>query len=189
MSNASRAPAATSEERPPPVLGSCLPLGIVSRITSSLGEVVSPPYWMVAAPVLAPLLVAVLSSVVEPVCAPVVPVVVSFVGVVLVSVVSVVPVVVPVVLVPVVPVVLVYVVCCPHAGNANTKRKVRAANIVRKYGTDFPLLVIYLTNPLTIAYRCKQCNFLGRRDVAAPSAAAPGIRTFANTSIATHLDE
>jgi hypothetical protein len=44
-----------------------------------------------------------------------------------------VPVVVPVV--PVVPVVLVPVVCCPHAGNANTKRKVRAANIVRKYGT------------------------------------------------------
>src|SRR5215217_1428396 len=155
MSDASRAPAATSEERPPPVLGSCLPLGIVSRITSSLGEVVSPPYWMVAAPVLAPLLVAVLSSVVEPVCAPVVPVVVSFVGVVLVS-----------------------VVCCPHAGNANTKRKVRAANIVRKYGTDFPLLVIYLTNPLTIAYRCKQCNFLGRRDVAAPSGRSPGDTDF-----------
>ncbi len=52
---------------------------------------------------------------------------------------------VPVVLVPVVvgqkgrpvvpvvvPVVLVVVVCCPHAGNANTKRKVRAANTVRK---------------------------------------------------------
>jgi hypothetical protein len=32
--------------------------------------------------------------------------------------------------VPVVPVVLV--VCCPHAGNANTKRTVRATNIVRK---------------------------------------------------------
>jgi hypothetical protein len=29
------------------------------------------------------------------------------------------------------------VVACPHAGNANTKRKVRAATVVRKYGTDF----------------------------------------------------
>jgi hypothetical protein len=48
---------------------------------------------------------------------------------------------VPVVLVPVVPVVLVPVVCCPHAGNANTKRKVRAANIVRKYGTYLSPLV------------------------------------------------
>jgi len=46
----------------------------------------------------------------------------------------VVPVVVPVVpvVVPVVPVVLVPVVACPHAGNANTNRKVRAANIVLK---------------------------------------------------------
>jgi hypothetical protein len=56
-----------------------------------------------------------------------------------------VPVVVPVVLVPVVvpvvpvvPVVLVPVVCCPHAGNANTKSMVRAANITRKYGTNSP---------------------------------------------------
>src|SRR5215217_5347857 len=40
-------------------------------------------------------------------------------------------VVVPVV-VPVVPVVLVPVVACPHSGNANTNRKVRAANIVLK---------------------------------------------------------
>jgi hypothetical protein len=47
---------------------------------------------------------------------------------------AVVPVVVPVVL-PVVPVVVVVVVVCPHAGNANTKRKVRVANITRKYGT------------------------------------------------------
>jgi hypothetical protein len=59
-----------------------------------------------------------------------------------------VPVVVPVVLVPVVlvpvvlvPVVVVPVVACPHAGNANTKRKVRAANIDRKYSTGFPLLL------------------------------------------------
>ena len=52
----------------------------------------------------------------------------------------VVPVVVVVVavVVPVVPVVLVPVVACPHAGKANTNRKVRAANIVRKYSTDFP---------------------------------------------------
>jgi hypothetical protein len=55
-----------------------------------------------------------------------------------------VPVVVPVVpvvvlvVVPVVPVVLVPVVACPHAGNANTKRKAMAANIVRKYGMSFP---------------------------------------------------
>ena len=64
-------------------------------------------------------------------------------------VVPVVPVVVPVavpVLVPVVPVVLVPVVCCPHAGNAKTKRRVRAANITRKYGTNLSLLVIYHTN-------------------------------------------
>jgi hypothetical protein len=86
-----------------------------------------------------------------------------------------VPVVVPVVLVPVVP-----VVCCPHAGNANTRRKVRAANIIRKYSTDFPLAVIYLTNPFTIAYLCRQCNVLGKRDVAASPAAATGIRTFEN---------
>jgi hypothetical protein len=68
--------------------------------------------------------------------------------VVLVPVVLVPVVVVPVV--PVVPVVVVPVVACPHAGKANTKRKVRAANIVRKYGTGFPLLIIYHTNPLTI---------------------------------------
>src|SRR5829696_7332855 len=84
--------------------------------------------------------------VVPVVLVPVVPVVVPVVPVVLVPVVPVVPVVlvvlvpvvvpvVPVVVpavVPVVPVVLVPVVACPHAGNANTKRKVRAANIVRK---------------------------------------------------------
>jgi len=85
----------------------------------------------------------------------------------------VVPVVVVVVpVVPVVPVVLVPVVACPHAGNANTKRKVRAVNIVLKYGTGFSLLVIYHTNPLTIAYGCKQCNVLGKRNVAASTAAA-----------------
>ena len=55
---------------------------------------------------------------------------------VVVPVVVLVPVVVPVV--PVVPVVLVPVVACPHAGKANTNRKVMAANIVRKYGTGFP---------------------------------------------------
>jgi hypothetical protein len=40
--------------------------------------------------------------------------------------------VVPVVPVVLVPVVLVVVVACPHAGNANTKRKVKATNIVLK---------------------------------------------------------
>jgi len=66
------------------------------------------------------------------------PVVVPVVPVVLVVLVPVVVPVVPVVLVPVVPVVLVPVVACPHAGNANTNRKVRAANIVRKYSTVSP---------------------------------------------------
>ena len=71
------------------------------------------------------------------VCSPVVVVVP-----VVVPVVPVVPVVVPVVPVVVVPVVLVPVVvvpvvvglglACPHAGDANTNTKVRAANIVRK---------------------------------------------------------
>src|SRR5215216_1338470 len=70
------------------------------------------------------------------------------------------------VVVPVVPVVLVPVVACPHAGNANANRKVRATNIILIYGTDFPLLVIYLTNPLKIAYLRKQCNDLGKRKVA-----------------------
>src|SRR5215204_2438994 len=118
-------------------------------------------------------------------------VVVPVVPVVLVPVVPVVVPVVPVVVpavVPVVPVVLVPVVACPHAGNANTKRKVRAANIVRKYGTDLPLLVIYHTNPLTIAYRCRHCNVLGKHDVAA-SSAAPRIGTLDNISTTTHLDE
>jgi hypothetical protein len=91
--------------------------------------------------------------------------------------------VVPVVLVPVVvPVVFVPVLACPHAGNANTNRKVRAANMIRMYGTGFPLLFIYHTYPLTIAYRCKQCNDLGKRNVAASPLAAPRIRTFDNTS-------
>src|SRR5215217_2688919 len=93
------------------------------------------------------------------------------------------------VFVPVVPVVLVPVVACPHAGKANTNRKVRATNIVFMYGTDFPLLIIYLTNPLTIAYLCKQCNDLGKREVASSPSAAKGIRTFDNTSTTTHLGE
>jgi hypothetical protein len=124
------------------------------------------------------------------VVAVVVPVVVVVVPVVLVPVVvPVVPVVVPVVLVPVVvPVVVVVVVDCPHAGNANTKSKVRAANIVLKYDTGFPLLVIYHTSSPTIAYLCKQCNDLGKREVAASTASAKGIRTFYNTSPTTHLD-
>jgi hypothetical protein len=67
--------------------------------------------------------VPVIPVVLVPVVVPVVPVV---------PVVLVVPVVVPVVPVVLVPVVLVPVVDCPHAGNANTRRRVRAANIVRK---------------------------------------------------------
>jgi hypothetical protein len=123
---------------------------------------------------------------VAPVVVPMVPVV-PVVPVVLV-VVPVVPVVlVPVVFVPVVPVVLVVVVACPHAGNANTNRKVKATNIVLMYGTDFPPLVIYHTNPLTIAYLRKQCNDLGKREVAASPSAATWIRTIDNTSTTTHL--
>jgi hypothetical protein len=124
---------------------------------------------------------------------PVVPVVVAVVLVPVVLVPVVVPVVpvvlVPVVFVPVVPVVLVPVVACPHAGNENTNRKVRATNIVLMYGTDFPLRLIYLTNPLTIAYLRKQCNDLGKREVAASPSAATWIRTIDNTSPTTHLGE
>jgi hypothetical protein len=120
---------------------------------------------------------------------PVVPVVVAVVLVPVVLVPVVVPVVpvvlVPVVFVPVVPVVLVPVVACPHAGNENTNRKVRATNIVLMYGTDFPLRLIYLTNPLTIAYLRKQCNDLGKREVASSPSAAKGIRTLDNTSTTT----
>jgi hypothetical protein len=139
---------------------------------------------------------------VVPVVVPVEPVVPVVVPVVLVPVVPVVPVVlvpvVPVVLVPVVPVVpvvvpvvpvvLVPVVACPHAGNANTNRKVRATNIVlMNDGTDFPLLVINLTNSLTLAYLCKQCNDLAKREVASSPSAAKGIRTFDNTSTTTSV--
>src|SRR5215204_6265492 len=46
-----------------------------------------------------------------------------------------------VLVVPVVPVVLVPVVCCPHAGNANTNTKARDDNVVRKYGTYLSPLV------------------------------------------------
>ena len=128
-------------------------------------------------------MVPVVPVVVVPVV-PVVPVVLVVVPVVPVVLVPVVPVVVPVV-----PVVLVVVVACPHAGNANTNRKVKATNIVLIYGTDFPPLVIYLTNPLTIAYLRKQCNDLGKREVAASPSAATWIRTIDNTSPTTHLGE
>ncbi len=103
MSNANTAAAGTRKERPP-VLGSCWPSGIVSRITSFLGEVLSlvvaDPE--VLAPVVSPVLAPVVSPVVVPVDVPVVVVlVVSAVPAVLEPVVSV----VPVVLVPVVSVV------------------------------------------------------------------------------------
>jgi len=131
--------------------------------------------------------VLVVVPVVPVVVVPVVPVVLVVLVVVPVVPVVLVPV-VPVV-VPVVPVVLVVVVACPHAGNANTNRKVKATNIVLIYGTDFPPLVIYLTNPLTIAYLRKQCNDLGKREVAASPSAATWIRTIDNTSTTTHLGE
>jgi hypothetical protein len=94
--NASTAPTGMSMESPP-VLGSCWPSGIVSRITLSLGEVLSPVVADPAVP--APVVSAVLAPVVSP-----------LVVLVVVPVVSVVPVLVPVVLVPVVVPVLVAVV-------------------------------------------------------------------------------
>ena len=113
MSNASSATTGTGPGRPPPVLGSSLPSGTVSRITPSLCEVVSEGVLLpvvadpvVLAPAVSLVLAPVVSPVVVPVDVPVVPVVVP--------VVSAVPVVVPVVLVPVVvpvvPVVLPVVV-------------------------------------------------------------------------------
>src|SRR5215217_7124755 len=91
ISNAIIATAGRSPEGPP-VLGSSLPWGIVSRITLFLREVPSPP--VVAAPV-------VLASVVAPVVSPLV-----VLPVVLLVVVPVVPVVLVPVVVPVVPVVV-----------------------------------------------------------------------------------
>src|SRR5215211_1860007 len=93
MSNASRATTGTRKERPP-VFGSTPSLGMVSRITPSLAEVLSP---VVADP---EVLAALVVSVVVPVVVPVVVLVVLAVLVV----VSVVPVVVSA-MVPVVPVV------------------------------------------------------------------------------------
>ena len=68
MSNASRAATGMSTERPP-VLGSgSLSLGIVSRITLSLVEVLSPA--VVAAPVLASVVAPVVVPVVGPLSSP-----------------------------------------------------------------------------------------------------------------------
>src|SRR5215217_4798772 len=124
--NASTAPTGMSMESPP-VLGST-PSGIVSRITLSLGELLSPVVAepAVLAPLVSPVLAPVVSSlVVVPVDAPVV----LMVLVVLVVAPAVVPVVlpavvpvVPVVLVPVVPVVLVPVVVLPPALLSPTTR-------------------------------------------------------------------
>ena len=91
------------------------------------------------------LVVPVVPVVLVPVVVPVVPVVL-------------VPVVVPVVLVPVVPVVLVPVVCCPHAGNANTNTKARDDNVVRKYGTYLSPLVRQHITCFTLVHRRKSCN-------------------------------
>jgi hypothetical protein len=118
--NASTAPTGMSMESPP-VFGSTPSLGIVSRITPSLGELVSRE--LVAAPVVvfaAPVLAPVVDPVVAPVVVSVVLVVLVVVPVVVPVVLVVVPVVLPgvvpvvaVVLVPVVPVVLVPVVVLP----------------------------------------------------------------------------
>jgi hypothetical protein len=59
--------------------------------------------------------------------------------------------------VPVVPVVVP--VPCPHAGNANTKRKVRAAKIARKYGTYLSPLVDTHIACFTLVHWHKLCNF------------------------------
>jgi hypothetical protein len=105
--------------------------------------------------VVVPVVPVVLVAVVVPVV-PVVPVV--LVVPVVVVVVPVDPVVVPVVLVPVVPVMLVPVVCCPHAGNANTNTKARDDNVVRKYGTYLsPLVQLHITC-FTLVHRRKSCN-------------------------------
>lgn len=50
-----------------------------------------------------------------------------------------------------------------------------------------PCWLFYLTNPLTIAYLRKQCNDLGKREVASSPSAAKGIRTFDNTSPTTSV--
>src|SRR5215213_8118506 len=116
--NASTAPTGMSMESPP-VLGST-PSGIVSRITLSLGELLSPVVAdpAVLAPLVSPVLAPVVSSlVVVPVDAPVV----LMVLVVLVVAPAVVPVVL-VVLVPVVPVVLVPVVVLPSSMLSPTTR-------------------------------------------------------------------
>jgi hypothetical protein len=79
--NGSTALIGMSMERPP-VLGSCWPSGIVSRMTLSLGKVLSDEVVLpvvadpvVLAPVVSPVLAPVVSPVVVPVDAPVVPVV------------------------------------------------------------------------------------------------------------------
>src|SRR5215218_8872313 len=117
--NASTAPTGMSMESPP-VLGST-PSGIVSRITLSLGELLSPVVAdpAVLAPLVSPVLAPVVSSlVVVPVDAPVVLMVLVVLPVVLPAVVPV----VPVVLVPVVPVVLVPVVVLPSSMLSPTTR-------------------------------------------------------------------
>jgi hypothetical protein len=63
-------------------------------------------------------------------------------------------------------VVLVPVDCCPHAGNANIKRKVRATNIVRKYGTYLSSLVHIRFACFTLVHRHKSCNLYARHTIA-----------------------
>src|SRR5215217_8570247 len=212
--NASTAPTGMSMESPP-VFGSGWPSGIVSRITLSLGEVLSPE--LVADPaVLAPVVSAVLAPVASPlvvlVVVPIVPVVPAVVGVVVpvvvlvvlvVLVVPVVPVVlVPVVLVPVVPVVLVVLVpvvvpvvpvvlvpvgACPHAGNANTDTKVRAANIVLMYGTDSPPSRFLSHQSVDNNLSVQTMQYFRQAWCSHPSYCSHGIRTFDNSSPTPHL--
>jgi hypothetical protein len=53
---------------------------------------------------------------------------------------------------------VVVLVACPHTGKANTKRKVRAANIVRKYSTYLSSLVHIRFACFTLVHRHKLCN-------------------------------
>jgi hypothetical protein len=111
MSKVRRAAAGTRKERPP-VFGSTLSLGIVSRITPSMAELVGPlvDARVVLDPAVAPVLLApVVVSVDEPVVL-VVPVVVPVVPVVPVVLV---PVVVPVVVAPVLVAVVLVVLVVP----------------------------------------------------------------------------
>jgi hypothetical protein len=67
----------------------------------------------------------------------------------------------------------VYRICAPLRSCATQHKE-------RKDSTGFPCSFSNHTYPSTIAYRYKQSKHLGKRDVAAPPAAATRIRTFNN---------